>query len=167
MFLPNSKKNVRKPVSEKLRKIYAEKYHLNIDTSFDYVPTVVCSPCYHSLIRNRVTKAIPTIPMIWNEPNLQHSDCYACLCPSFQYKKWEERKKLNYPDYPETSSRKAVWASTRERSPLPGNSSHEDQACQQLQQEDLLGTFSVSSGRRSFIFPVGNSNEIKKWATKD
>lgn len=114
MFTPTSKKAVRVSISEKLKAAYSEKYNLTIDTSLDYVPSIVCKPCYGALTDKRPVAArnIPTIPMLWNAPNQQHSDCYVCLCPSFIGRRWEERKTLEYPDYPTTSTRKAVWTST-------------------------------------------------------
>lgn len=124
-------KNNQRLINEVIEEKYKEKFNREIikDT---YVPEVICTTCNNMMSQSTAKEgkqhgtAIPLTPMLWEKPNAAHTDCYACLVPNLLGKKTSDRLKIEYPEYPRTSSRRPVWRSnnqtdeqhrTRSRSP--------------------------------------------------
>lgn len=127
LYTPKTPKNTQRDITAKLKEKYAEKFKMSIEVSA-YTPKIVCARCYTAVLESRVERIrhLPSTPMMWSKPNAEHTNCYACLCSSFLGKKLTDRHKIEYPEYPQTASRRPVWESDRDRSPHPFTSSQDD-----------------------------------------
>lgn len=120
LYTPKTPKSLRYSFSQNLKDRYFDSFGIEINV-FEYTPNFACRICYSALIEKRKPRNLPTSPMIWKQPNSEHTDCYPCLCPSFFGKKWEDRKAhIIYPQFPTSSSRPPVFPDQRDRSPVPG-----------------------------------------------
>lgn len=119
LFTPITKTD-RCSISTKVKAAYLEKYSIDL-IGYDFAPRIVCRPCYRDLDKGHGPN-IPTRPMQWSNPKLDHSDCYGCLCPSFVRCSLKGRKDIQYPQFPATSSKSASWETVRDRSPIAGPS---------------------------------------------
>lgn len=126
LYTPKTPKSVRLSLTPTLKQGYFKSFGIEA-TVFDYTPNIVCRNCYSAVTEKRKHRNLPQTPMIWKEPNPEHTDCYACLCPSFWGKKWQDRKThIVYPEFPQSSSRPPVFPDEqRDRSPSPGCSTSE------------------------------------------
>jgi hypothetical protein len=94
-----------KPNQKIISKLIVEKYNQYFEIDIqknDYVPQVICANCYTQL---------PAKPMIWRKPNVDQTNCYACLIPSLLGFRWQNRKNVAYPEHPQTNSTRPNWES--------------------------------------------------------
>lgn len=118
-------KSKQRAITDLVKASYFSKYKRTMVCDSTYAPNIVCFPCYSNITsRSRSQANLPESPMVWNPPNAEHTNCYACLTASLFGKKFNDRRKITYPEYPITNSIPAIWASVqeqeRDRSPQPG-----------------------------------------------
>lgn len=89
---------------------YFNKFGHAVHTE-SYTPSKMCNVCYTMLWEERKFRVIPVTPMMWSEPNSEHSNCYACLIPNLKNYSWKYRDKPQYPSFPITNAVRPVWPS--------------------------------------------------------
>lgn len=126
LYTPKNPKAKRCSITDLVEANYHKKFQRQILKDASYAPKIVCLDCNSALNESRYHRNLPISPMIWNTPNEEHSNCYACLIPCLIGKRSKDRKKIKYPEYPETNSKRPLWPSMqeqeRERSPQPAPS---------------------------------------------
>lgn len=108
LFTPKSKQ-VKLSNNTKISESYKNRFNININEAASYTPKQICTTCYTMLREQRKYRNVPVTPMVWQKPDNQHSNCYACLIPSYTGFNWSTRKHVKYPDYPTTNSRRPVF----------------------------------------------------------
>lgn len=80
-FTPKSSK--RCDLNNKtIKDSYEEKCKRKLVSYSGVTPDFVCKSCYTALTEKRENRCITAmIAIIWNIPNMAHTDCYACLFP--------------------------------------------------------------------------------------
>lgn len=107
LFTPKSK---QKELSSDICDNYYESFH-QVVLIERYTPNKICYNCYTMLWEERKHRVTPVTPMMWLEPNSDHSNCYACLIPNLTKYTWKRRKNPKYPSFPVTNSLRPVWPS--------------------------------------------------------
>lgn len=90
-------------LNSKVKDFYKNKFKMDIKEK-SYTLNQVCINCYSFLCEER-HKRKPVSLMIWKKPNEMHTNCYACLIPSFTGFRWDTRIQVKYPNYPTTNSK--------------------------------------------------------------
>lgn len=98
LYTPKTPKAIRQPLTPNLKQGYFKSFGIEVNV-FDYTPNFVCRNCYNAVTEKRTHRNLPQSPMIWNKPNTEHTDCYACMCPSFLEKNGRiERRTSSTPN---------------------------------------------------------------------
>jgi hypothetical protein len=119
LYTPKSMKQV--PINGNIEANYFRMFNRPILKDASYAPNFICGNCFTAINEKRFFRKVTA--MLWNEPNEEHTDCYACLMPSLIGKKKDDRKKIAYPEYPNTNSirvfEREEEEQERDRSPHP------------------------------------------------
>lgn len=97
---------------------YEEKYNTTVVKNVAYAPDFFCNDCSSALIDKRTKRKTAATPMVWKEPRMDHSNCYACLLPDLALMR-AQKFKLEYSDHLNASVQRPVFSSVPERSPQP------------------------------------------------
>lgn len=108
LFTPKPKQ-VQLKNNSKIKEWYKRHFRIAVHKDCIYVPGQICINCYTMLREQRKHRNVPSSPMMWERPDEDHSNCYACLIPSLVGFKWSTRKYIKYPEFPTTNSKQPVY----------------------------------------------------------
>lgn len=119
LFTPLAKQVTMSGISDN----YFQTFQIDMEIQ-DYTPNKICHNCYTMLTEKRKFRRIPKSPMVWGEPDLTHSNCYACLTPNLNRYNMKTRESAEYPVFPLTNSHPPVWRNEDDEiaEPQPGSS---------------------------------------------
>ncbi|GFY18904.1 uncharacterized protein TNCV_3875921 [Trichonephila clavipes] len=119
----------RKPISDFVKTVYQEYFKIKLcNQNKLWVPHIVCQKCVVCLrlwpSRKRDAVMFET-PMIWQEPQNHHDDCYFCVVKINGINPGNRKNR----SYPNLSSSQRSQLKSREEQPITSKSSNDPNPC--------------------------------------